>query len=205
MPNGVKAFLFSLVFTLLLLLVVFQAVIFNLNSYDFYYRSSGLYNEYPPEQLLGQVENVLKYLTGQQALNQEPYTQKEILHLADIKILILAIQILTLVLAALSILGRRIIFQAKALFWSALGLGMTGLIIWFFFEPIFNLFHVIVFPNDFWILDPKIHLLIVLYPPEFFFKVLISAFSVTLMIILIIVFYMGWRTKHKKNVIISNN
>jgi len=203
-----KAFALSIVLTPLLLLIVFQAVIFNLSFYDLYYQSAGLYQNYSPSDLLASAENVLLYITGQADLNTALYQDQEILHLADIKNLILAIQIKTIGLAVATF------FLFKK--WKSINLLrisqfvlmeilLAGLLIYFLFEPIFLRFHILVFPNDFWMLDPDIHLLIVLYPPEFFFRVIVTAFSITMLITLICAIYLFWRTKRKKNVIIKSN
>jgi len=196
-----KAFILSLLITPLLLLIIFQAIIFNLSFYDYYYQSTELYQSYSQNELLGSVENVLQYITGQADLNTTLYQEIEILHLADIKNLLLAIQIKTIGLAA------AVFFLFKK--WRGVNLLhisgyviseiiLAALLIFFLFEPVFLKFHTLVFSNDFWLLDPQVHLLIVLYPPEFFFKVLITTFSITLLIILISAGYLTLRIKLRK-------
>ena len=203
-----KAFLLSLILTPLLLLIVFQAVIFNLSFYDFYYQSAGLYQNYSPSDLLSSVENVLLYITGQADLNTALYQDQEILHLADIKKLILAIQIMTIGLAVVAfflIIKSKSVNLLRVSQYALVEILLAGILIYFLFEPIFLKFHILVFPNDFWMLNPDVHLLIVLYPPEFFFRLLATTLSITLLIMLTSTIYLNWRTKHKKNVIIKSN
>ena len=203
-----KAFLLSLILTPLLLLIVFQAVIFNLSFYDFYYQSAGLYQNYSPSDLLSSVENVLLYITGQADLNTALYQDQEILHLADIKKLILAIQIMTIGLAVVAfflIIKSKSVNLLRVSQYALVEILLAGILIYFLFEPIFLKFHILVFPNDFWMLNPDVHLLIVLYPPEFFFRLLATTLSITLLIMLTSTIYLNWRTKRKKNVIIKSN
>lgn len=196
-----RPFILSLFLTLFLLLIIFQAIIFNLSFYDLYYESTGLYNYLPQERLLDQTDNVLKYVKGQQSLNQEFFKEIEILHLADIKKLVLAIQIKTIGLAlAFFFLFKkwRSVSLLRVSVLSAIEVLLAALLIFFLFEPLFLKFHELIFTNDFWMLDPQIHLLIVLFPPELFFRALVSTFSIALIITLISLSYLTWgkfRTK----------
>lgn len=203
-----RAFVLSLILAPLLLLIVFQAVIFNLSFYDYYYQSAGLYQNYPPSYLLGSVKNVLLYITRLGDLNTEIFKEIEILHLTDIRNLILSIQISTtgLAVAAFFLFRKwKSVNLLRISQFALLEILLAGLLIYFLFEPIFLKFHILIFPNDFWMLDPQIHLLIVLYPPEFFFRVIIATFSIILTILLISIIYLSWRTKCKKNVIIKSD
>ena len=167
-----------------------------------------MYQEYSPSDLLASVENVLLYITGQADLNTAIYQDQEILHLADIKNLILAIQIMTIglvVVAFFLFIKWKTVNLLRVNQYTLLEILLTGLLLYFLFEPIFLKFHILVFPNDFWLLDPYIHLLIILYPPEFFWRVLATTFSITLMIMLTSTIYLNWKTKRKKNVIIESN
>lgn len=189
-----KSFILSLFITPLLLLIIFQALIFNLNFYDYYYQSTELYQNYSQSELLSSIDNILQYITGQANLNTALYQEKEILHLADIKNLLLAIQIITIGLTiALFFLFKKW-RRVNLLHISGYVIAeviLVALFIFFLFEPIFLKFHKLIFTNDFWLLDPQIHWLIVIYPPEFFFLALISTFFITILITILSIAYLS--------------
>lgn len=174
-----KDFTASIVLTLFILIIVFQSIIFNIFFYD-------IFTDYPREKYIDATRNVLNYLTNKSELNAILYQEIEILHLSDVKNLVLAVQIKTisLALAIYFILKKWRLNLIKVFKFALIEVLLFTFIIYFSFGFLFLKFHELIFKNDFWILDPNIHLLIIIFPPEFFFKVLITTVITSLLIIL---------------------
>ena len=104
------------------------------------------------------------------------FSPREQLHLKDVRVLFAAgtvVMLIALVLLALSAtLGRpqKIIALVHGTARTALYLILAAAIfVLLGFDQIFLWFHSISFRNDFWLLDPVIHILIRVYPPQYFF------------------------------------
>jgi len=132
--------------------------------------------------------------------NLELFTEREIIHLQDVRALVRLdyfVQFLTLALIVVFgltlVLGwkearwRRLI---EGLLWgSALTLGLIIILaLWSLlsFDQFFLLFHLIGFPNDYWLLDPSQHYLIRLFPQGFFYQAALFIVGATLVEALII-------------------
>jgi integral membrane protein (TIGR01906 family) len=98
------------------------------------------------------------------------FSDIEITHLKDIVHILYFLRIILLISMILSILF--LIKYKKQIFniiiTSIILTALIGLIIYLFFDYTFIIFHLISFKNTFWILNPKIHLLINIFPEEFF-------------------------------------
>ena len=119
----------------------------------------------------------------------ELLSEKEIMHLEDVKGLIrldYAVQIVCLLLLLLCaglifFLTRNWLMVLKPIFTGSiaaiiimLGLGVIALIS---FDRLFLFFHEISFANQFWILDPRTDYLIMMFPSGFFYDIVIFCFS----------------------------
>ena len=125
-----------------------------------------------------QNQNLLGYLLGRESLATEFYTDREILHLTDVRHIISFWQIAgsgLLLVVAISVAslmrqdsrsGFRVIGWAGAV--TLLTFIGLGLVLLFWFQQLFLGFHLTAFRNEFWLLDPATENLIVLYPPELF-------------------------------------
>lgn len=118
------------------------------------------------------------YFFHDRRLSTLVFTERERMHLSDVKGLfgylglIAAACSLCTVLLLYAVRKRRgqigmTLRIAGKLGLSLLVLGGGGLIL--FFEQAFFTFHTIVFRNDFWLLDPAVHILIRAYPERFFY------------------------------------
>ena len=151
-----------------IILMNFQLLIFNDNFYD---------DEVS--------ENLLSYFKGEEL--KFNYTEKELIHLEDVKNLI---SILKIVLCVLILLISLILIFNKNISNMLImsGLITIGFIILLFFMDfnlLFTKFHEILFTNDYWLLDSDT-LLIRTYPLEFFsglFKRLILNIIITSLIL----------------------
>lgn len=189
-------------FTLFLLVMFFLA--FNL---DFYRSQHPLSSTPAPldENLAAlQAQDVYGYLNHNQDQLTFTYTEKERLHLADIKNIIFLFKIITLVLIILTIASWILIYLAsgldrliKDIFWSnifSLAFYLALIIaMMLYFDQLFLLFHQLMFRNNYWQLDPETENLINVFPPQFFADLLakimqnVLAINVVIIIILSIV------------------
>lgn len=110
------------------------------------------------------------------------YNERELLHMADVKALILGMLLLqklniAIVLgvcggALLLLKDRGLAFAAKGLFWGAvatvavIALGGIGSLL--DFRSLFIFFHHLSFSNDLWLLDPRTDYLLMMFPEGFF-------------------------------------
>lgn len=106
------------------------------------------------------------------------FAERERVHLADVKGLFRSVEIIAAGFMLGTIFLLSVIRKQKGQIGSALRtagmlglsllvLGGGGLIL--FFEQAFFTFHTLVFRNDFWQLDPAVHILIRAYPEQFFY------------------------------------
>ncbi len=120
-------------------------------------------------------------------------TEREILHLRDVKGLVLGLDrvrllagLLLLGFVGASLLGERRAGLVLIGDWLALGGALTlglflvgGLALLVGFDRLFLLFHLVSFRNDLWVLDPAQHNLIRLFPEPFWFAaaLMLAAFT----------------------------
>lgn len=118
------------------------------------------------------------------------FSEKELVHLRDVKGLIqldYTAQIVTLVLMIICVLVLLLWLRdtwrtvVRGVWWGSVatfGL-MIFLALWalFGFEQLFVLFHLLSFTNEFWILDPSKDYLIMLFPGGFFYDVALLGFA----------------------------
>ena len=121
------------------------------------------------------------------------YNPREVIHLRDVKGLVqgvfrlqetAALYLVAYVIAG-AVLARRSFWKPLArrvLRGGVLTLGMlvlTGIALAVAFRPLFYLFHVISFDNDFWQLDPRTDYLVALFPEGFWFIATMLAVGLT--------------------------
>ena len=121
------------------------------------------------------------------------FTEREILHLRDVKGLVVGLDrvglltgLLLLGFVGASLLGERRAGLVLIGDWLALGGALTlglflvgGLALLVGFDRLFLLFHLVSFRNDLWVLDPAEHNLIRLFPEPFWFSaaLMLAAFT----------------------------
>ena len=140
------------------------------------------------------------FFDEKELLDIDIYSDKEVLHMKDVKsvmsfifdlskILSIIFCILTFVLTSyLGVNICKLIFHSLILFSSILIL--LGASFLLFFQELFIIFHKIAFNNDLWILNPNKDYLLMMYPEDFFrdVAVLILLSSFLLNVIVYILF-----------------
>jgi integral membrane protein (TIGR01906 family) len=122
------------------------------------------------------------------------FNERELIHLQDVRSLIQLdywVQRVALVLIIVCFLVLLFGFRVgwwtlvKGLFWgSSITLGlMVVLALWaaFGFERFFILFHLVSFPNEYWMLDPTKDYLIMLFPEGFFYDTALFGFGAVIL------------------------
>jgi len=138
--------------------------------------------------------NTAQIVVGERGGEFNLFNERELVHLQDVRSLIQldywvqrgALFILIICVLVLFFgfkVGWRIVI--KGLFWGSLvtvGL-MAVLALWalFGFERFFLLFHVVSFPNEYWMLDPARDYLIKLFPEGFFYDAAMFGFGAVIL------------------------
>lgn len=156
-----------------------------------------------PDELRAVAEQFIEYFNSDQELldirvrrgvtDQPLFTEREILHMRDVKELVLGFDRVRLISGLLllgfvgaSLLGARregLVFIGDGLaLGGALTLGLFilgGLALLVGFDRLFLLFHLVSFRNNLWQLDPAQHNLIRLFPEPFWFSaaLMLAAFT----------------------------
>lgn len=136
--------------------------------------------------------NVESYLKGDSELDPAYFSEREILHMADVKLLFDMLKyLLILAVAVFAIMMTFEILSAdkSSIAWTLMigsGLGLVFalikmLFLWLAFGPVFFLFHKLFFSNDLWLLDPT-SMLIQIFPEPFFSSLIISSITTTILL-----------------------
>ncbi len=165
----------SFLLCFLISLMVFNYYSFNENFYRGEFEKNNVYEKIPEADLMA--EDLMLYFLdkNEQLLFQEEYSEREMIHLSDVKelfqkeiLLLFIVSIAFIALLAVQfLLGERLI---KTVFLGSIItiivsslLSLSGL----FFSKSFATFHNIFFSNDYWLL-PEGSILITLFPQQFF-------------------------------------
>ncbi len=206
MTRWIKIF-FGLSLTLAIVTSTFLFVAFDLSWYQKEFTKQEVYNIFTKERVDNQVINLFAYLKNNDTLKNDYYSNKEIAHLTDVKKIIQFLRLVNIASAiALTVFGISIIYQSGARVLAKLILNsssflfliiataIAGLI--FNFDQIFYWFHQLVFKNDFWLLDPSIESLVVIFPGNLFFDITARLFMISALINLLI--FISAALMHKK-------
>ena len=182
-------FAIALAIALIIILSNLLFMFYNRGFYYSEYKKLSLYEETNETTARYATENMLDYLTGNTAVLNDFFSEKEKQHLSDVKNLIFVLKIK--IAALFVILGCLCFFfykhQKKRKFsnlgnvikknlFSILivqGLIMAFLLVFAFllrdsFDSLFITFHQMFFANNNWLLDPNVDKLILLLPKAFF-------------------------------------
>ncbi len=134
---------------------------------------------------------------------REAFDERETLHMVDVKELFLFALNFSYILAATSLVGVLLVlllfkrqgltalarmFNAASVVFVALG-ALLGVFIATNFNVFWTAFHLLVFTNDLWILDPNVSIMINMFPLDFFFAMCVDiliAFAVCLVSLFLI-------------------
>ena len=157
-------YILGILLTLIILLLNFRIVIFDP---DFYEKISKDNLNFDKDKTI----NLINYLKNKEGLNKELYTEKEIIHLKDVKSLInkFVLSFYFLLIFSLLLIFKFYKNIYEIFFISGI---LTLVIILLFtflnFNSLFYNFHIVFFKNAFWLIDPETTLIRLF--PEMFFK-----------------------------------
>lgn len=171
---------FFILLPLMLLLVMINSLAFDVSWYKQEFAKLKVYQKLPLQRVDNQIKNLFNFFNQGEILDQIYYTPKEYLHLVDVKNILLKLRIFTLAILVGFVLNTKIIinhYGRKKFSLLTLYASLVSLVIYlsllallhFKFENLFLMFHQIFFTNDFWLLNPDIEFLIIIFPPELFF------------------------------------
>lgn len=162
-----------------LILANYRALIYSQNFYSQQFVKLGVYQNFESASIVDiQSTRLIRYFCCNQPLDATFYSEKEILHLKDVKGLIglanfqLVVNIVILTsLFVVLLTGRKATLAIIALKWGSLASVIAVITLWLAslakFDLLFTKFHQISFSNDFWLL-PENSSLIKMFPPQFF-------------------------------------
>ncbi|MBI4440863.1 TIGR01906 family membrane protein [Candidatus Woesearchaeota archaeon] len=167
------AFLVFLVFSYTL-----QWVAFDRSFYDAQYEKNGIYARFIPDEVNNVTDELLQYLQDEKSdIATLFFNSKEKEHLRDVKRLLQRERLFGLwmtVLFGVLLAIRRQAIQRIMTLAGLLGGGVIailGLLISLSFPIAFTLFHLLLFTNDLWMLDPETDRLVMLYPEPFWIAI----------------------------------
>lgn len=192
-----KKFIINTLATLQIIAIIVSGIIviilktaMNINFFENFYSKNNLaikldisYNK-----LIFYTNNLLEYLKGNTQLDSTWYSNKDILHMVDVKNLYdfsmyFAILLITLTLILLVI---TYIIDKTYFLYTPIKIFNKVFIIFFIIIVLLTItaiqnfnyfwikFHEIIFTNDLWLLDPRESNLIKMVPEEFFFELVIK-------------------------------
>ncbi len=175
---NVAKYLLIIIVPLVIILGNFRYLVLDVNFYDSLYQESGVYQTFSKSQAIAITRNLLGYFKGQTKIDQGFFSGQAILHLKDVKgLIIFATSLLYLSLSFVGVVTLTLIAKRKyqalisAFFTSSL---ITIVFVLFLslgifkaFEPLFTKFHHVLFTNNLW-LFPASDNLVKLFPQEFF-------------------------------------
>ena len=201
---------FSLFISGILAIIFYNC--FNLNFYKNFYQKENLAPKIGTtyEELIKNTTNLLDYLNHKTILNLDWYTDKDILHMQDVrtlyslsyKTMIFFIVVFTISTILLIILcKKRTIFYIKNTFNKVLlafiiVIGILSCIISYNFTSFWIKFHQLLFSNDLWLLSPDESNLIQMVPEEFFIS-LITTIILHIFILFISLFILNTMVKKR--------
>ena len=201
---------FSLFISGILAIIFYNC--FNLNFYKSFYQKENLAPKIGTtyEELIKNTTNLLDYLNHKAILNLDWYTDKDILHMQDVrtlyslsyKTMIFFIVVFTISTILLIILcKKRTVFYItntfnKVLLAFIIVIGILSCIISYNFTSFWIKFHQLLFSNDLWLLSPDESNLIQMVPEEFFIS-LITTIILHIFILFISLFILNTVVKKR--------
>lgn len=185
------------------ILAVIFYVCFDINFYKNFYQKENLASSIgtSSDNLINNTQNLLNYLNKKEQLNTDWFSEKDILHMVDVKnlytfshnimiycllTLIISTIIIILILRGKSLLYITKIFNKVLLLFIVL-VGGLSVVIAYNFNSFWIKFHTTLFSNDLWLLSPSESNLIKMVPEEFFIS-LITKIITYILILFILLF-----------------
>ena len=185
------------------ILAVIFYVCFDINFYKDFYQKENLASSIgtSSDSLINNTQNLLNYLNKKEQLNTDWFSEKDILHMVDVKnlytfshnimiycllTLIISTIIIILILRGKSLLYITKIFNKVLLLFIVLVGGLSAVIA-YNFNSFWIKFHTTLFSNELWLLSPNESNLIKMVPEEFFIS-LITKIITYILILFILLF-----------------
>jgi len=163
---------------LLFIIVPFLIILFNFNFlvYDYNFYEKQFDNDLNETFVKENTLNLFDYFKGNSELNDN-FNEKEKLHLEDVKVLINNFLLIFYILSFVFVGSLIYLFHKKDFktirFNFIVGGCLTLLFLLLFlfdFSSLFHNFHLLMFSNDLWLLNPETDLLITIFTESFFFN-----------------------------------
>ena len=177
---------FSLFISAILGIIFYNC--FNLNFYKNFYLKENLAPSIntTDDELINNTTNLLEYLTNKAELNTTWFSEKDILHMKDVRVLYnvsFNLMIFFIIIFILSTILIALVYKNYAMFYITKTFNKTLLafillvivlagIISYNFTSFWIKFHQLLFTNDLWLLSPEESNLIKMVPEEFFISLI---------------------------------
>jgi len=179
-----------------LFLLVFLLSFFFVFNDEAFYDIELRTNQVELDEMHEMKDNVLFYLRSGGDISEEYFNEKEIIHLADVRNLIIIAKALYIGLLFLFFLtlifilmddALRLLTLQKIFVGTGLGILVFSIISFLLkskFHFFFIIFHKVLFRNDYWMLNPATDNLIILFPQQFFIDFVVKVYTNALIIAL---------------------
>lgn len=177
---------FSLFISAILGIIFYNC--FNLNFYKNFYLRENLAPSIntTDDELINNTTNLLEYLTNKAELNTTWFSEKDILHMKDVRVLYnvsFNLMIFFIIIFILSTILIALVYKNYAMFYITKTFNKTLLafillvivlagIISYNFTSFWIKFHQLLFTNDLWLLSPEESNLIKMFPEQFFISLI---------------------------------
>lgn len=171
------------------ILAVIFYVCFDLNFYKDFYQKENIadYIDTSSDNLINNTQNLLNYLNKKEQLNTDWFSEKDILHMVDVRnlytfshnimIYCFITFILSTIIIILNLRGKSLLYITKifnkVLLLFIVLIGGLSTIIAYNFNSFWIKFHTTLFSNDLWLLSPSESNLIKMVPEDFFVNLII--------------------------------
>ena len=182
-PVQKRFFLFLAAFCLSILLFLFslQIFLYNPRYYDHQYAVNGVYQQLGYDQTWNATSELWNYMQFRSEFTSPFFSSRDQLHMVDVRLLFLhlnyvlyvsVIILLVTLLYQYTFHRKEFVFFVFDLLYSSSSLSFFFIVFFLllgvFFDYSFALFHRLFFSNNYWLLDPAVDKLVVLYPEAFF-------------------------------------
>ena len=195
---------FSLFISAILGIIFYNC--FNLNFYKNFYLRENLAPSIntTDDELINNTTNLLEYLTNKAELNTTWFSEKDILHMKDVRVLYnvsFNLMIFFIIIFILSTILIALVYKNYAMFYITKTFNKTLLafillvivlagIISYNFTSFWIKFHQLLFTNDLWLLSPEESNLIKMVPEQFFIS-LITTIILHILLLFIALFVLN--------------
>lgn len=175
----IMSYLILIFLTPTLILLNFRLLVFNHSFYKSEFTKLNVYQQFQSKDIVNhKSEQLIKYLCCGESLSSSFYTNREKLHLIDVKNLIYLVNIQfifqlisVLIISAVLFIKKKINLILQSFKLASFITIISIILLWSIsklnFDQLFFKFHLISFKNDYWLL-PKEANLIKLFPAQFF-------------------------------------